>query len=206
MTRLVLAIGVAGAAFMCACPAHAAFTCNGALTQAQIDGFSTFFVPTYSPGLSKVGPSVSPEHFSKKLTKDQLSTLTVNTPIVAATALLNKDQAKFLKTVLNDNAKSSVPGWFAAAVGAFVPSAWIGLSADLMTELVNGAGDAGRLNLANVAGTVSVGGNVAIVHRVAKDKAGARKFIWAYSYTATLNGKPTTTLLYACAANIVETL
>lgn len=97
----------------------------------------------------------------------------------------------------------SVPGWFSTAIGAFVPAAWVGVTADVMVQLVNKSGDAGRLSLANLAGTVGSGGNVAVVERVGKDKGGTQKFIWAYSHTANLNGKPTTSLLYACSADVV---
>ena len=192
-----------GTALMSAFSAHAAFTCNGPLTDAQASGFEHLFAQPYSPSLSKVGPTVSPDNFSKKLTAAQLATLSVPTPIVAASAVLDDAGAKFLKKALNDDAQLSVPGWFSTVIGAFVPQAWIGITADVMIQLLNGSGDAGRLSLSNLAGTVGPGGNVAVVERVAKSQGGGQKFIWAYSHTANLNGRPTTTLLYVCSADVV---
>lgn len=154
---------------------------------------------------SKVGPLVKPEHFAKKVTKQQIATLEVAKPLIAATATLGENGAKFLKDALNDNAQSSVPGWFSTVIGAVIPVAWIGSTADVMVQLLNSSGDAGRISLANLAGTVGNGGNVAVVHRIGKDAAGGRKYIWTYSYTANINGKPTTTLLYTCAADVIET-
>jgi len=183
--------------------AHAAFTCGGSLTNDQIEGFKQLFATTYSPSLTKVGIAVTPDSFAKKITKEQLKVLEVDKPIVVASATLNDAGVKFLKKALNDNAQSSVPGWFSTVIGAFVPTAWIGITADVMVQLINGSGDAGRLSLANVAGTVGTGGHVAVVERVGKDKDGAQKFIWAYSHTANLNGKPTTSMLYVCSADVV---
>lgn len=205
MAHIVVVAGLAGAGLLCASAAHAAFTCNGPLTQAQVAGFDTLFSPPYSPALSKVGPLVKPEHFAKKVTKQQIATLEVAKPLIAATATLGENGAKFLKDALNDNAQSSVPGWFSTVIGAVIPVAWIGSTADVMVQLLNSSGDAGRISLANLAGTVGNGGNVAVVHRIGKDAAGGRKYIWTYSYTANINGKPTTTLLYTCAADVIET-
>lgn len=183
--------------------AQAAFNCGGSLTDAQAQGFKALFTPPHSPSLSQVGPTVAPKDFSKTLTKAQLQKLTTDKPLVAATTILNEAGAKFLKEEFNSNAQASVPGWFATAISAFVPVAWLGITADVMVQLVNGQGDAGRLSLANLAGTVGPGGNVAVLERVAKDADGKLKFIWAYSHTANLNGKPTTSLLYVCSADVV---
>lgn len=196
-------LGMLIAASICAASAQAEFSCGGPLTETQVRGFEVLFKPAYSPALTKMGATVADGNFSKKLTAAQLKSLTVDKPIVAATATLGEAEAKFLKKALNDNAQSSVPGWFSTVIGAFVPQAWVGITADVMIQLINGKGDAGRLSLANIAGTVGPGGNVSVVERVGKDKNGVQKFIWAYSHTANLNGKPTTALLYACAADIV---
>ena len=181
--------------------AQAAFSCEGALTDAQLSGFERLFTPAYSPSLSKEGVTITSGDFSKKISQAQLQRLAVEKPIVAISATLDDVGAGFLRKALNENAQSSVPSWLSTAVGAFVPIHWVGISADVMLQLINGSGDAGRLSLANLAGTVGPGGNVAVVERVGKDKNGVQKFIWAYSYTAVLNGRPTTALLYACAAD-----
>lgn len=202
MTRTWLWLLALGCIF--AVPAHAEFSCGGVLTEIQMRGFDTLFKPAYSPALSQMGPTVANGNFSKKLTGAQLTSLTVDKPQVAASATLGQAEAKFLKDALNANAQSSVPGWISTFIGAFIPQAWVGVTADVMIQLINGSGDAGRLSLANIAGTVAVGGNVSVVQRVAKDNNGAQKFIWAYSHTANLNGKPTTVLLHACAADVVR--
>lgn len=192
---------IAGA--ICVSSAHADFSCGGPLTDEQVRGLEVMFKPAYSPALTKIGSTVANGNFSKRLTPAQVTSLTVDKPLVAATSVLNASQATFLKNALNDNATKSVPGWFSTFVGAFVPQAWVGITADVMIQLLNAQGDAGRLSLANIAGTVAPGGNVSVFERVSKDKSGAQKFIWAYSHTASLNGKPTTVLLFACAADVV---
>ena len=82
------------------------------------------------------------------------------------------------------------------------PAAWIGVGADAMIQLINGSGSAGRVKLANLAGTVSEGGGVAAFERVTAGASGQLKFIWSYAYTADINGKSVTTLLSTCSADV----
>ena len=116
---------------------------------------------------------------------------------------LSAEHGTLLKGWLNANASESVPGWVSTAIGAVVPQAWVGLTADVFLQLVNNSGDAGRLQVANLAGTVSQGGTVAVLEQVAKNAAGARKFLWTYVYEANLNGKLITTPLKICSADVV---
>ena len=90
-------------------------------------------------------------------------------------------------------------------IGVVVPQAWVGLTADVFIQLMNGAGDAGRQKVANLAGTVSPGGAVGVTEQVAPDRSGTRKFIWTYIYQANLNGKLLTSPLTICSADIKVT-
>lgn len=185
--------------------AHAEFACGGPLTDSEVVRLDNMLNPAYGPNLSKSGSTVSSGDFSKRLTAEQLKLLRNDKLRVAASRTLDKSEAILLKNMLNAHASSSVPGWFPTIVGTFAPAAWMGITADVIIQLANGAKDAGRLLLANVAGTVAPGGEIAALERVGKDASGNEKFIWAYTYTAVLNGRPTASLLYACAADIVMT-
>ena len=110
----------------------ASFNCEGSLTEAQVQGFKELFKPPYSPSLAQIGPTVSPKNFSKKITQAQLQKLTLDKPLIVASSTLTKEEAKFLRRALNDNAQLFVPGWFSTVIGVFVPMAWIGVTADVM--------------------------------------------------------------------------
>lgn len=182
---------------------YSKFFCNGPLKSSQVEGFETLFEPDFSPSLSHTGGSVAPENMAKMLSAVELVKLEVKSPIVAAEVKLNVANARTLKGWLNDNAAESVPGWFSTTLGIVAPNAWIGLAADVAVQLVNGAGDAGRIKLANIAGTVSEGGFVGVVHRVVNSAGGKRSYIWNYMYTAELNGKKIVFLLGGCEADVV---
>jgi hypothetical protein len=185
-----------------ATPSHAAFTCGGPFLDAQRDGFAALFSPAYSPSLSHIGGAVAPANMSKKLTASQLQALAVDKPRVAATKTLTAANATWLKGTLNDLAQAEVPGWLSTVVG-LATGPLTGLLADTTVQLVNASGSAGRLKLSNLAGTVSAGGSVAVLERVAKDAAGKQQFLWLLTYTAVLNGNETTALLAACRADVV---
>lgn len=158
------------------------------------------FSPAFSPSLIKNGATVAPENMYKPLTKADLKKLSVDTPIIVKQASLSKAHAKLLKGWLNDNASDEIPGWFTTALGIAIPVQLVGLAADVAVQLINGNGDAGRLKLANVAGTVSEGGKVGVLHRVTD---GGKKYIWSYMYTAELNKKFVTFMLQSCQADVL---
>lgn len=185
-------------------PVQAGFKCSSPLLDAGVRGLEKIFEPPYDVALTHIGGAIVEANMSKKLTKDGITKLTVAAPRLAAEKKLTAANAKFLKDTLNDRAQDSVPGWVSTVLGAFAPVAWVGISADVAIQLINGKGDAGRLSLANVAGTVGVGGTVSVHERVASDAKGVRKYIWMYSHTAKLNDVPITTLLGVCSADVVE--
>jgi hypothetical protein len=174
------------------------------LTPSQVEGFKTLFSPNFSPGLVHTGGPVSPENFSKRLSSQELTSLNVPTPKIAASAKLNATNANTLRGWLNENASSSIPGWVSTVIGIVVPAAWVGISADVAIQLINGSGDAGRITLANIAGTVSENGFVGVIHRVVSKSDGKQAYVWNYTYTANLNGTPTTFLLGVCSADVVH--
>jgi hypothetical protein len=174
-------------------------TCTGVLAGSQVDGIQLFFVPPRTPKLSG-GPSLS--QMSRVVSKSEEATLTAKQPTTAATAKLTKQRAELLKGWLNGNAGASVPGWVSTAAGVFAPSAWYGVAADVILQLLNGAGDAGRVQLANLAGTVSEGGEVAAIEHI-PEGATPKKYVFSYVYVADLNGTRTVTPLHTCVADVV---
>lgn len=184
--------------------AIAGFTCSGILTDSQQAGFKAMFTPAYSPALTHIGGRVEPANMSKKLDQTRLNLLKVKEPTVAAKYTLTESRAKILQDWLNANASATLPGWVSTVIGIAVPSAWVGISADAFLQLVNAQGDAGRLKVANIAGTVSTGGHVGVLEQVSPDKAGKLRFIYAYIYSYQLNGKQLTTPLTVCSADVVQ--
>ncbi|MER9695148.1 hypothetical protein NKJ16_24840 [Mesorhizobium sp. M0179] len=182
---------------------YAGFTCGGPLTDSQVEGFKTFFDPDFNPSLTHTGGAIAPENMSKVLSAAALKKIEVAEPVVAASTKLDDAGAKNLQGWLNANAGESIPGWFSTTLGIVAPAAWMGLAADVAIQLINSSGDAGRIKLANIAGTVSKGGFVGVLHRVAKDAQGKRSYIWNYAYTAELNGQKITFLLAVCSADVV---
>ena len=183
-------------------PLEAESVCAGTLRDYQRDGFVKLFPSDYSPSLTNVGRATAPDHV-KRLTPSDAKRLSASTPTVVTRAKLSLAHPNMLKSWLNENATDSIPGWFATALGVLVPSAWVGLTADASIQLMNASGDAGRMKLANLAGTVSEGGTVAVTEQVAKDAKGSLKFLWSYVYQANLNGKLITTRLRICSADAV---
>lgn len=183
--------------------AIAGFSCTGILSEPQREGFSRMFSPPYSPKLFHVGGAVTEANMSKQLSQDRLKTLQAAAPTVVARYTLSDDRAILLKGWMNDNASATLPGWIATATTVVVPQAWVGLSADIFTQVINGAGDTGRLKVANLAGTVSKGGLVAIAEQVTKDSSGKLKFLWTYVYQANLNGQTITSPLTSCSADVI---
>lgn len=187
----------------CSSLLRADFTCSGILTEAQQEGFKALFSPAYSPSLTHTGGAVTPANMAKSLSAADVNKLSAAKPLVVKNGTLTAARAALLKGWLNENASASVPGWVSTAIGAVVPEAWVGLSADVFLQLVNNAGDAGRQKVANLAGTVSEGGTVAVLEQVAKNAAGKQKFLWTYVYEANLNGKLLNTPLKICSADVV---
>ena len=183
--------------------AFAGFSCTGILSEPQREGFSKMFSPPYSPKLFHVGGAVTEANMSKQLSQDQLKALQVAAPIVVARYTLTDDRAILLKGWMNENASATLPGWIATATTIVVPQAWVGLTADVFIQVINGAGDTGRLKVANLAGTVSKGGLVAFTEQVTKDTSGKPKFLWTYIYQANLNGQTITSPLAACSADVI---
>lgn len=180
--------------------AYANVNCQGTLTQAQRIGFELMFSPPYS--MSLVNTGVGSINLSKRLTAAQLQSLR-KTPAPAATNTLSDTHARLLRKSLNENATDSVPSWVSTAIGIAAPVAWLGLGADVLSQAVSGSGDAGRLLLANLAGTVTQGGKVGVLEQVANDRSGRPKFMASYVYTAQINDKKVITLLAICTADIV---
>jgi hypothetical protein len=183
--------------------AYAGFSCSGVLTDAQQQGFQALFTPAFSPGLILIGSPVTPANMYKQLSPEDLQSLSAAQPTTAVQISLNDQQALDLRGWLNDDATSQIPGWVSTAIGVLVPEAWVGLSADVFIQLVNGSGDNGRLTAANIAGTVSAGGTVGVIEQVSQLN-GTNRFVWAYVYVATLNGKVISMPLAACSADIAS--
>jgi hypothetical protein len=183
--------------------AKAGFVCGGVLTDAQRAGFQTMFAPAYSPNLSHTGGAVAPANMSKKLSSTALKRLQTTEPVVAASHRLSASHATLLKGWLNDNAIATLPGWISTVIGVVAPAAWIGLAADVSLQLVNANGDTGRLKVANLAGTVSEGGEIGIFEQVAKDSQGKLKFLFTHVYVYELNGKRLMSPLSICSADVV---
>lgn len=184
-------------------PANAKWSCSGVLTSPQESGFQHFFSPPFSPGLTNQGGRVADGNFSKVVDDQKLAQLSTDAPRVAASRQLDDANAKVLAGWLNENASATIPSWFATAIGIFIPAAWVGLSADIAVQLITSSGDAGRQKLANVAGTVSSGGRVAVTERIAKSSDGNLKYLWNFVYQARLNDKDLNFLLYSCSADVV---
>ena len=195
LALVMLAIG-------CTTLLRAETACSGALTDAQRRGFEALFSPAYSPSLTHTGGAITTANMAKLLTSADMKRLSVSKPIVVKNSTLSQQHATLLKGWLNANASATVPGWVSTTVGVAVPQAWVGLAADVFVQLMNGAGDAGRLSLANLAGTVSQGGAVGVTEQVAVDSSGSPKFLWSYIYQANLNGKLITSPLSVCSADV----
>ena len=195
---------VAAAASVAVGNAVAAFSCGGPFLDADRAGFERMFAPAYGPALSHMGGPIAGNSWAKKLRPSDFKRLASPQPLVASSAKLTAPHAALLKKTLNDHAQFQVPGWLSTVLGAVAPAAWAGLSADVTIQLLNGSGDAGRLALANVAGTVSEGGQITVFERVTTDATGKSQFLWIYAYTAMLNNKPTTAMLSACRADVVQ--
>lgn len=183
--------------------ALANFSCGGILTDAQRRGFEAMFSPPYSPSLSKVGQAVEPASMAKKLTAAEQQTLRSKGPAQVAARSLSVDNARSLKGWLNENAATEIPGWVSTAAGIVAPTAWVGLSADMFVQLVNAANGQSKLKTANVAGTVSEGGQVGVLEHVAVGSDGKPRFIWTYVYKYVLNGQSLSTPLSICSSDIV---
>ena len=179
--------------------AYAAFSCQGTLTQAQRAGFEQMFSPPYSLSLVSMGSG----NMVKRLNTSQLQILK-KSPVPVSTNTLSDTHATLLRKFLNENATDGVPGWISTAIGIAAPVAWVGIGADALSQAVNGSGDAGRLQVANLAGTVTQGGKVGVLEQVADDRSGRPKFMASYVYTAQINNSQVTTLLAICSADVVE--
>jgi hypothetical protein len=182
--------------------AWADYSCSGVLTSSQQEGFKALFSPSYSPSLN-IGDPTQPSTWKKVLIQDDLTRLKVDTPSVATTDTLSDQQASDLKGWLNDDASTTIPGWFSTVVTLAVPEAWVGLAADVFVQLVNAAGDNGRMTAANLAGTVTQGGVVGVTEQVANDSSGNLKFLWSYVYQAQINGHQVVSPLNVCSADAV---
>ena len=188
---------------MVATPAHAGFSCSGVLTTSQQQGFKALFAPPYSPRLISTDSPTTPDTMFKPLSPTALKALSASQPTTAVKVTLDNQQATDLKGWLNQDASSQIPGWVSTAIGVLVPGAWVGLSADVFIQLANGSGDNGRLSAANIAGTVSAGGTVGVIEQVSQLN-GVNRFVWAYIYVATLNGKVISMPLTVCSADILN--
>ena len=176
-------------------------TCSGTLTEDQRKGFVALFNPPYSAKLIHVGGAITEANMSKLFSKDDSQKL--RTPRVAASGKLNVKQADDLAGWLNENANAELPGWIAASTAIVIPSPWYNASVDVLIQLVNAQGSAGRQKAANLAGRVSKDGLIGVTEQVANDSSGNPKFVWTYVYQANLNGQQVTTPLAVCSADIV---
>ena len=192
---------IAGA--MSACLSSDAFAeskCSGVL-DAHLADFQRFFTPEYSAKLIINGPRVDEGYQFKQLSKDDAARLEDKKPLLVAHETLKANQAAALKQWLNDNT-ATVPGYIATATSILIPEAWFTVSIDIAIQLINGSGDR-RVLVANLAGTVSEGGKIAVTEQVVKDGSGKIKFVWAYLYEAKLNEKTVVTRLERCSADTI---
>ena len=95
--------------------AWADYSCSGVLTSSQQEGFKALFSPSYSPSLNIGDPNQS-STWKKILSHDDLTRLKVDMPGVAMTETLSGQQAGDLKGWLNDDASTTIPGWFSTVV------------------------------------------------------------------------------------------
>lgn len=156
------------------------------------------FARPYSLSLVNTGGG----NMAKRLTAAQIQSLR-KYPAPVATNTLSDTHATLLRKWLNENATDGVPGWVSTAIGIAAPAAWVGLGADVLSQAVNGSGDAGRLQMANLAGTVTQGGKVGVLEQVADDRSGRPKFMASYVYAALINNRQVTTLLAICSADVI---
>jgi hypothetical protein len=201
--KFTLALSLAFLALSITSVGAQAFECRGPLSDAQANGFNFFFSPAYSPGLRHIGGRVTPENMKKPLKREELDRLATPNASAAATTTLTATQARILKGWLNENAQETVPSWVSTAVGIAAPAAWIGLSADMLLQAIDSSGSAGRIALANIAGTVSEGGKVAILHRITSYREGRPSYVWLYAYSATLNNQRLLFVLRTCQSEVV---
>lgn len=180
----------------------AATQCKGILDQNQQQGFAKMFAPERNAGLSHMGGQLNLDNMSKVLTAADVKRLDRPQPVVLASNQLGAANAGVLVKWLDANAQSTVPGWVSTVAG-FVPSAWVGLTADVFLQTLDGAGEAGRLAAAKVAGRVTERGQVVALERVAKGTDGKQKYIFSFALSTDLDGKRVITPLHSCVADIV---
>lgn len=182
----------------------AAFSCGGILAPHE-SAWDQVFTPRYDARLSKL--TIATGEFSKQLTAQQQQALEKRGPFIAASTVLNAADAAMLKTTLNKSASVGVPNWLVSATanvgGVLVPGPWVGMSVEALAQLIASATADAQLKAANLAGTVTAGGKLAVVERVAKDAKGASRFIWVYIYQYTLNQQTYVAPLAVCSADVV---
>ena len=116
--------------------------------------------------------------------------------------MFHHDTSVILAKMLNKNAGKSVPTWFSTAAGLAIPQAWIGLTIDVASNLIDTSGENKRIFAANVAGKVSRGGVIGIVEQTIKSGKKSGIFSWKYVYVAELNKQKQWILLHECKADI----
>src|SRR4051794_18825180 len=85
-------------------PARGAASCSGVFSTPQLMGFSKFFTPERTAGLSG---GTTLQTMSKTLSAEQVKALTSAKPIIASETTLTAARAKLLQEWLNENANAS---------------------------------------------------------------------------------------------------
>lgn len=198
----LIGILILGIVFALPKTAETATSCVSALSGTEQLLFEGFFSPVYQRNLTLIGTPVGPDNMFKRLSAAEVKRLSNATPTVSRQAKLSAQNATRLRNWLNAKAGASVPGWTSTAFGVMVSSSWVGVLADVCVDLYNSSGDAGRIQLANLAGTVTSGGIVGLTEQVAKDSLGRQKYVWSHLYQASLNNRIITTPLSMCWADV----
>jgi hypothetical protein len=177
-----------------ASPSFAAYRCSGILTDSEVAGFNTFFSPPFSPSLKMVNG----EQF-KMLSGAEFTTLSNSSNAPLARQMLTREQAKNLKSWLNNHTVSTIPAWFSTGLGVLNTS--VGLIADLALQWNSAVSSDAHIAVANLAGTVAPKGIVEVIpSAITIDNQ--RKYVWFYAYLAEINGQKYVTVLHACQADV----
>jgi hypothetical protein len=121
---------------------------------------------------------------------------------------VRSDEDLALKAWLKANPAADLPAWDATEVGnglpsAWVPRAWIGRTADRFLHLMQESGNGGPIKTTTLAASTSHGRVLGVTEHTAVDSSGRDMFVWTYIYQATVAGRPLTTLLAICEADLV---
>ncbi len=139
------------------------------------------------PGVSaslRPHPSNSLNMF-KELTAAELAKLKLSARLMGETKLGTTNAATLVDS-LNEVATSEIPGWVTVLGGIGAPTAWMGVTFDVLVQVLNGAGADKRIAASNLAGRVNEGTRLYAVQFVTTDSTPT--FGFSYLVSSNLNG------------------